>query len=369
MKRIMIFSNMYPSAEHPTFGIFVKNQVELLQKTSLTIDTIVIDEPGKGKVTTLKKYMSWFFHALRRMFTHRKELSLTHAHYAFPTGFISYVGKKWFNIPYVITVHGGDLDKMAAKNAVIKKMIKRILLSADAVIVVGEKLKQDVLTTYEVPAQRVHVMSMGVDTTVFQYKSKEEARQALQLPTDEKLLLFVGNMIEAKGVLELVEAFKQLLIVDPNLSLHFIGSSKDRGFMETFSQQLVGYEDQIHHHEPMPQQTIAFWMAAADVFVLPSHHEGFGLVALEAMATGTTVVGADVGGLSYLLKDGAGILVAPRNASSLADGLQEALQSQSTTVNVQVMEQLVAEQSYEVIVQRLLAIYESIATKRNESNA
>lgn len=369
MKRIMIFSNMYPSKEHPTFGIFVKNQVELLHTTPLTIETVVIDEPGKGKVTTLKKYMSWFFRAFREMVSHRKELSLTHAHYAFPTGFISYVGKKWLGIPYVITVHGGDIDKMAAKNALIAKMTKRILRAAEAVIVVGEKLKQDVLKTFQVPAERIHVMSMGVDTSVFQQIPKEEARQALQLPQEEKLLLFVGNMIEAKGVLELMEAFKQLVSKDPKMSLHFIGSSKDQAFMDTFSQRMTGFESSIYHHEPLPQQTIALWMASADAFVLPSHQEGFGLVALEAMATGTKVVGADVGGLSYLLQDHAGMLVEPRNAAALAEALQEVLRPDSSVIDRQVMERRIAEHTHEVILQRLLAIYESIATKRNAPHA
>ena len=63
MKKIVVFSNMYPSAGHPTYGLFVKNQVSLLQSAGLDVDVVAIRDPGKGKLTALKKYMSmvWKF--------------------------------------------------------------------------------------------------------------------------------------------------------------------------------------------------------------------------------------------------------------------------------------------------------------------
>ena len=73
-------------------------------------------------MTTLMKYMSWFFRSFFYMAKNRKKLSLTHAHYAFPTGFISLIGKKMFRLPYIVTVHGGDLDKMAAKSPSHRKI-------------------------------------------------------------------------------------------------------------------------------------------------------------------------------------------------------------------------------------------------------
>ena len=142
MKRIFVLSNMYPSTDHPTYGIFVKNQVDLLQSAGLDVDISIINNPGKGKMTTLMKYMSWFFRSFFYMVINRKKLSLTHAHYAFPTGFISLIGKKLLGIPYVVTVHGGDIDKMAAKSPVIAKLTGRILNGAASVIVVGEKLRR-----------------------------------------------------------------------------------------------------------------------------------------------------------------------------------------------------------------------------------
>ena len=94
MKKIIVLSNMYPSDKHPTFGIFVKNQVEMLRKAEVEVVVIAIDEPGKGKVKTIMKYLSWFLRSFVYILRNRKEITLTHAHYVFPTGLISLIGKK-----------------------------------------------------------------------------------------------------------------------------------------------------------------------------------------------------------------------------------------------------------------------------------
>jgi teichuronic acid biosynthesis glycosyltransferase TuaC len=359
-KKIVVFSNMYPSSQHPTFGLFVKNQVELLQSAGLDIDVVAIQDPGKGKIPALKKYITWFCRSFLYMIKNRKRLSLTHAHYAFPTGVLSLMGKRMFGVPYVVTVHGGDIDKMAAKSQRIANMTRKILQQAEAVIVVGDKLREDVISRFGVSEPNVHVMSMGVDTSVFKYVSKVEAREKLALPIDEKILLFVGNVIREKGLLELVDAFDSLKMSFSNNALYVIGSQKDANFVEEL-RLFVREKDveDIHFKEPLGQADLALWMSAADALVLPSHHEGFGLVALEAMSAGTKVVGTDVGGLSYLLGDRAGILVEPENPSSLAEGLRNVLNGNSDVIDETVVYAKIAEHSYETILKNLLSIYRS----------
>ncbi len=360
MRKIVVFSNMYPSTQHPTFGLFVKKQVGLLQSAGIEVDVIAIQDPGKGKFTALKKYMTWFVRSYLYMMKNRKNLSLTHAHYAFPTGILSLIGKRMFGIPYVVTVHGGDIDKMAAKSQRIADMTKNILQQAKAVIVVGDKLREDVTSRFGVPEANVHVMSMGVDTSVFKHMPKEEARKKLGLPKDEKIMLFVGNVIRAKGLLELVEAFDSLKMTFPDSSLYIIGSKKDSHFVEELRSFIRDKDvEDIHFKEPLGQEDLALWMAAADALTLPSHHEGFGLVALEAMSAGTKVVGTDVGGLSYLLKDGAGILVEPENPDSLAQGLWSALDGDSVVIDATIVGEKIAEHSYDTILVNLLSIYNS----------
>ncbi len=369
MRKIVVFSNMYPSTQHPTYGLFVKNQVGLLQSAGLDIDVVAIESPGKGKIQALKKYTTWFCHSILYMMKNRKHVSLTHAHYAFPTGIISLIGKKVFGIPYVVTVHGGDIDKMAAKSQRIADMTKKILQQAESVIVVGDKLREDVINNFEVPETNVHVMSMGVDTSVFNYVAKVEARESLALPIEEKILIFVGNVIQAKGLLELVEAFDSLKMSFPDSSLYVIGSQKDGQFVEELRSFIREKDvEDIHFKEPLGQADLALWMSAADALVLPSYHEGFGLVALEAMSAGTKVVATNVGGLSYLLKDRAGILVEPKDPDSLAKGLWTALDENSTVIDEVVVQAKIAQHSYKSILEDLLSIYRSAVKGQVDQN-
>lgn len=359
MKKIVVLSNMYPTESHPTFGIFVKNQVEKLIEGGADIEVIAIDEPGKGKVLTLKKYMSWFMRSMLYVLKNKKNVSLTHAHYAFPTGVLSFIAKKVFKIPYVVTLHGGDIDKMAKKNANIKKMTKRILTNASRVIVVGERLKEEVVRDFNVAAENVEVLSMGVDTSVFKKLPQEEVRNTLNIPVDENVILFVGNVIREKGVSELIQAYGKVKKQNKKSRLYIVGSQRDTQYIEALT-ELIQRENihDVYFHEPVAQKQLAEWMAAADVLALPSYHEGFGLVALEAMATGTRVVASDVGGLSYLLKDGAGILTPPKAVEALAEGLHQALQDQE--IQTEKMDEMVEKHATKNIIKEIQAIYEDV---------
>lgn len=358
MEKILVFSNMYPSEAHPTYGIFVKNQVTSLRDEGLDVEVVAITDPAKGKWNSIKKYGSFFIKGIFQMLRKRKELSLTHAHYAFPTGLLSYFGKIWFGIPYVITVHGGDIDKMSKKNKTTRNWTETILRKADEVIVVGEQLKEDVIQQFDISMHKVSVISMGVDPTVFHVMPQELSREALEVSKEETMILYVGNIIREKGILELIEAYKQILYSNERLSLYLVGSQKDEQFVTEVQDRITNLS-RVHLIDPQPQGKLAKWMSAADVFVLPSYHEGFGLVALEAMAVGVPVVGTNVGGIPFLLKEDAGILVEPQDSKSLADGISAALE-RSEERYTEVKQAIVEEHSYPVLMQKLLTIYRVI---------
>jgi teichuronic acid biosynthesis glycosyltransferase TuaC len=362
MKKMIVFSNMYPSKEHPTYGIFVKSQVELLRAEGLEIDVIAIDDPTKGKAQTMGKY-SWFLvRSIFYLMKNRKVLSHSHAHYAFPTGAISLLGKKLFGIPYVVTVHGGDIDQMSKKSTIIATWTKKVLKSAGFVIVVGEQLKKDVIQKFEVKEDHLKVISMGVDTDIFKPTSKQDSRKKIGIANHTSLILYVGNIIKSKGILELINSFALLKEQKSDLKLVLIGSQKDEEFVESVrtiiqEKALSG----IQMLQPLDQRELTNWVSSADALTLPSHHEGFGLVALEAMAMSIPVVGSDVGGLSYLLNQNAGILVQPKDVQSLKNGIEMALDVDSNSIEWDEVRNKVKKHSYKNIVKELIELYKLIS--------
>ncbi|WP_202411509.1 glycosyltransferase [Halobacillus halophilus] len=328
-KRVLVISNMYPSPRTPTYGIFVKNQVEVLKEKGVSIDTAVNRDNRGGKGNLIRKYVIWLLKILARLITKGRSYDVVHAHYIFPSGLPGLVFKKLFKSKLIVTSHGGDLDQMAKKSGLIKKLTRKILQEADHVIVVGEALKSEVIDGFGVNESKVSVINMGVDRRVFQPVDSTEAKKKLGLNPDHFHILFVGNHIKAKGLTELLEAVQNIQKQDKQVELHLVGSVKEERYLQELKDSVQQENSSlIHFHGPKDQQTVAAWMAAADVFTLPSYIEGFGLVALEAMSCHTPVIGSDVGGLSHLLAGDRGVLVEPKSVSSLQAGIQRVMEDE-----------------------------------------
>lgn len=361
MKKVFVISNMYPSTEHLAYGVFVKNQVQQLQETGIETLLAVNTNPATGKKNVVTKYLKWARQVQRVFKMNKHNISLTHSHYVFPSGIFSYWLKKRYNIPYVVTAHGGDINKMAQKGGAIRQYTEKILLHADHVIAVGEELANTIEKEFHVERKNMTVMSMGIDRDVFmQPADKKQAALSLGMDPEKTNFLYVGNIIRNKGVSELVKAFKKLQTnAQGKTALYLIGSTKDANFTQEVKELAKGVAD-IHFIEPMPQPELAAYFGAADVFVLPSYIEGLGLVALEAMSCSTPVIASDVGGLHYMLADGAGELVPPKDAILLHMAMEHALNGKLTVNEARVQELLEMHDAKQIIT-RLEAIYKQIA--------
>lgn len=328
VKKVLVISTMYPSEEHPSFGIFVKNQVELLREKGYFVDVLAIKRPESGKANIIRKYLSWLLEACFHLIRKGVHYDVVHAHYVFPSGWLALIFKRIFAAKFVVTAHGGDLNKMAHLHPWIFKQTKRILTKADEIIVVGEDLKSQVINDYSISEQKVTLLNMGVNRAIFKPAPQHEARAKLQLSQDKKIIVYVGNLIEKKGIKELITAFQNIK-PKGKLELHLVGPNREPQFLSEVRSKISSERvNAIKFHPATNQQHIAKWLQAADVFVLPSHIEGFGLSALEAMACHTPVVGSSVGGLKYLLADNAGLAVEPKNTKALEQALHHVLNNE-----------------------------------------
>jgi D-inositol-3-phosphate glycosyltransferase len=170
---------------------------------------------------------------------------------------------------------------------------------------------QDLIELYGADPDRVSIVPPGVDLSTFTPGDRAQARAAVGVAPDEELLLFVGRIQPLKAPDVLLRAAERLLRADPvrrrTLRVAVVGGPSGTGLahpheLEDLAEQL-GIADIVRFVKPVARPVLADWYRAADLVVMPSHSESFGLVAVEAQACGTPLVAADVGGVTTAVAD------------------------------------------------------------------
>ncbi|AIF48401.1 glycosyltransferase family 4 protein [Dyella japonica] len=225
-------------------------------------------------------------------------------------------------IPYVVKVHGSDLN-VKAEQPLVRPQIRRALQGAQAVVAVSQALAEKAVSLGVDPA-RVHVLYNGVEPSLFHPGSLSEARTRLGLPQDERIVLYVGNLKDTKGCLDLLEAFPHVLLTHPDANLILIGSGPARDPLLQRANAL-GCQNRVRLVGAVEHDALGDWFRAADLLCLPSHNEGVPNVVLEAMACGTPVVATRVGGIPEVLPQHAGLLVNAHDRIGLEGALVDAL--------------------------------------------
>lgn len=226
-------------------------------------------------------------------------------------------------IPYVVKVHGSDLN-VQAESRLRRPQIRSALRGAGGIIAVSRALaaKANALGARR---EAVEAIYNGVDTKLFHRGDRRAARARLGLPPEVPVVLYAGNLKATKGCHDLIEAFPALVRRHHDARLVYVGDGPCRANLEDRAASLccapaVRFAGAVDH------AALADWFVAADVLCLPSHNEGVPNVILEAMACGTPVVASSVGGIPEVLPAHAGILVPPHQPHELGVALVEAFE-------------------------------------------
>ena len=203
-------------------------------------------------------------------------------------------------------MHGSDLN-VQAEYPLRRRQIRSALRGSGAVVAVSRALADKAISIGADPA-RVSVIYNGVDSALFFPGSRREARLRLQVSSDARLMLFVGNLKVTKGCLDLLEAFPAVLAALPRAQLVYVGAGPSQAALLDRAAAL-GCAERVRLVGEIPHAALGDWFRAADLLCLPSHNEGVPNVVLEAMACGTPVVATRVGGIPEVVPDYAGILV------------------------------------------------------------
>ena len=229
-------------------------------------------------------------------------IDLLHVHYAIPHAYAGYMAKKMLEeegifIPMVTTLHGTDIT-LVGNHPFYKPAVTFSINNSDAVTSVSESLKEDTLRLFDIKKE-VHVVPNFIDLEKYN-NPYSECQRDLIAHKDEKIITHISNLRVVKRIDNVIEIFNQILKKMP-ARLIIVGEGPEKKPSKKLCKELGIYDNVSfvgNSHEV--DKILCF----SDLFLLPSEHESFGLVALEAMACGVPVISSNAGGLPEVNKQG-----------------------------------------------------------------
>ncbi len=213
-----------------------------------------------------------------------------------------------------------------------------VMQFADRLIAATPQERAQMVWLYGAEPDKISVVPCGVDLNLFHPIPQDEAKRVLGLPLDRCIILFVGRIEPLKGIDTLLRAIALLAPEMPcwreELAVVIIGGAPGAGLAATNAEMArlerlraeLGLQDLVTFQGAQAQDTLVYYYSAAEMVVVPSHYESFGMVALEAMACGVPVIASNVGGLAFSVQDGrTGYLVPSGDAAAMAERIRQLL--------------------------------------------
>lgn len=209
---------------------------------------------------------------------------------------------------------------------------KEVLETAEKIVATSPQEKQHMKTLVSQQGN-IDIIPCGTDIRRFGSVDRETARAKLEIEPDAKVVLYVGRFDPRKGIETLVRAVRESQFFgDKNLKLIIGGGSTPGNSDGRERDRIEGIVNELGMGECtvfpglLKQEILPTYYAAADVCVIPSHYEPFGLVAVEAMACGTPVIASDVGGLQFsVVNENTGLLVPPQDVAAFSNAIDRIL--------------------------------------------
>jgi glycosyltransferase involved in cell wall biosynthesis len=344
MKNILVITPFYPTSTQKYSGIFIENQINyfkskykdynfyVLHLTSITSDLMkgLASFPGKktnnrNKLNYTRKRFLTFPRNISHIFAARQierliishikkskvKFDLIHAHFAIPVGISVANLKKKIDIPMILTVHGSDINLYPTINNKYYSAIKYALLKMDLVLSVSENLTKKV----EKICADANVITNNIGININRIDRVIEKNNKVNF----KELVFVGNLLESKGILELIETihmFNNKFPSHEKMYLKIIGDGKEKKTIESFIK--LNNIKNIRLLGSLANKYVINEIYKSGILILPSHNEGLPTVIMEAGACERMIISTTVGGIPEVIKDGVnGFLFEPKNKGQL----------------------------------------------------
>jgi glycosyltransferase involved in cell wall biosynthesis len=319
--KILVLTNGYPNPHKVYAGMYLKRHVQLHREAGFDVSVLSPFDSRKGLFHSSWKHLRYLLRVISAFFS--TDFDLVHSHWILPSGlygvFLSRIKQK----PFVLTSHGDSLHRQDQLAWITTRLIRFVIRNADAVIAVGEIHGDRIQRLAGLDSGQVKVIDMGVlvEGTPL---TRLQARQILNLHKEDSVVVFIGNLQWIKGVDVLLGAAAELMN-KCEFILYVGGQGPELPKLKTITKKL-GIENIVHFIGPVPNDKVSTWMSAADICVVPSRSETFGLVAMEAMACGTPVIASSIDELSENIVHGEnGLLFPPEDHTNLSECLYQLL--------------------------------------------
>ncbi|MCY7532504.1 teichuronic acid biosynthesis protein TuaC [Bacillus altitudinis] len=388
--KVLWLTSVYPSEKHPSEGVFHETQVQELLKQGIEV-TVICPNPVNPPVlrmlkasyrqkknlpeqemrkgvtvyrphyTAIPGQLKWAqpskriaASVLSAMQRYQLSPDFIHAHFAMPSGGAAAVIQKEAHIPYLLTLHGSDVNVYPGYSKGAHAAFERAVKQAAAVLTVSEELAKKTNDMTKVEAQ---CLPLGIPLQSFSKgkENQEDIRRQLGLPLHGKLIVFVGRLVKEKGLLELADAVSGM----DGVKAVFVG----KGPLAKELAERVG--ESILLPGQVPNERVKDYLMAADVFALPSYSEGMPTVVLEALALKVPVIATRVGGLPSLFSPYQHLLVEPRSTGQLKEAIHAYLYENrwNEQVKSDLHEIVQTEYSSANNTKRLIQQYEKVLTQ------
>ena len=276
---------------------------------------------------SLVRYLRIMWHVYRQCHTHR--LQQIHCAKVFPEGLVAWMLRWCYGLPYLLYAHGEEI-LFTLTSRKLAWLLPRIYRGA-AAIIANSRHTKTLLQDIGVDASRIHVIHPGVHVQSFcaSPEAAQRVRQKHHLGA-APVLLTVGRMQRRKGQDMVIQALPRIRQSMPQVKYVMVGTGEELASLTTLAHEL-GVQDSVVFAGSVPDQELAAYYAACDVFIMPNRQiggdiEGFGIVYLEAGAAGKPVIGGKSGGTDDAIVDGVtGIRVDGNSSVEIADAVIDLL--------------------------------------------
>jgi D-inositol-3-phosphate glycosyltransferase len=306
--------------------------------------------------TELLDYLPELYQRFLEFINHQNPYSIFHGHY-WEGGWMALKASRQFKKPLVQNFHSLGKIRFQTKRQYLLngneseffekrfQIEKEIVENSNIIISLAQSEKDDLEKFYEGPENKIKIVPGGVDLKHFRPIEREKARKKINIPENIPLILFIGRLEWRKGIGTLISAASLLRKEISDLKIIIIGGKiygKQKNFNDFKEYERLlkkakeeKVEDIIQFIGRIDNGRLPFFYSAADLFVIPSYYEPFGLVALEGMACKTPLIASNIGGLPNIIEDGInGFLFQPRNPLDLKEKALKILNSKKLAQNL-----------------------------------